>query len=164
MYQIGELVIYSSHGICRIDDICQKTILGKTRQYYVLRPIENKENLTINAPIQQNENLIQRLINIEEANEILQSFKDEGIEWEENANVRYNLFNKIVQQGNRKEIAKVINTLLKKKRELKAQEKNLHKRDEELLRRVQNILYKELSIALDVSLAEIEKRINDSLS
>lgn len=164
MYQIGELVIYSSHGICRIDDICQKTILGKTRQYYVLRPIENKENLTINAPIQQNENLIQRLINLEEANEILQSFKDEGIEWEENANVRYNLFNKIVQQGNRKEIAKVINTLLKKKRELKAQEKNLHKRDEELLRRVQNILYKELSIALDVSLEEIEKRINDSLS
>lgn len=164
MYQIGELVIYSSHGICRIDDICQKTILGKTRPYYVLRPIENKENLTINAPIQQNENLIQRLINLEEANEILQSFKDEGIEWEENANVRYNLFNKIVQQGNRKEIAKVINTLMKKKRELKAQEKNLHKRDEELLGRVQNILYKELSIALDVSLEEIEKRINDSLS
>ena len=102
MYQIGELIIYSSHGICRIDDICQKTILGKTRQYYVLRPIENKENLTINAPIQQNENLIQRLINLEEANEILQSFKDEGIEWERMQTyvIIYStkLFNKVIEK------------------------------------------------------------------
>ena len=163
MIQIGELMIYSSHGICRIDDICNKTILGETRKYYVLHPVDNKEKLTINAPVQSDENLMKRLMNKEEAYEIIESFKDEGVEWEENANVRYNSFNKIVQQGNRKDIAKVINALMKKKIELKAIDKKLHKKDEDLLRQVQNILYKELSIALDIPKEEVEKRINDRI-
>lgn len=163
MYQIGELVIYSSHGICRIEDICHKTILGETKEYYVLVPIDNKENLTIHAPVEQKENRMKRLLNKDEAIDILQSFHGEGIEWEENANVRYNVFNKIVQQGNRKEIAKVYHTLLKKKLELSKKEKSLHKRDEALLRQIQKILNKELSLALDLPLEEIEKRIDEQI-
>ena len=31
MYNIGDLMIYSAHGICRVDDICEKTISGITK-------------------------------------------------------------------------------------------------------------------------------------
>ncbi|MEC1526197.1 CarD family transcriptional regulator, partial [Neobacillus niacini] len=47
MYHIGDLVIYSAHGICKINDICNKTVSGITRSYYVLHPMENKHHLTI---------------------------------------------------------------------------------------------------------------------
>ncbi|MDQ6596090.1 CarD family transcriptional regulator [Bacillus salipaludis] len=41
MFNIGDLIIYSGHGICRVDDICEKTVSGITRTYYVLHPMEN---------------------------------------------------------------------------------------------------------------------------
>ena len=31
MYNVGDLVVYSSHGICRVDDICEKTLLERQR-------------------------------------------------------------------------------------------------------------------------------------
>lgn len=31
MFNIGDLVVYSPHGICRVDDICEKTILGEKK-------------------------------------------------------------------------------------------------------------------------------------
>lgn len=163
MYQIGDIVIYSAHGICEIVDISEMTILGKTRKYYVLHPIENKQNLTINAPVDQSKDAIQELIDQDEAYEILESFKESGMDWQEQANVRYNTFQKIVQNGDRKEIAKVINTLMRKKIELAANEKKLHQKDEKLLQQVQNILWKELSIALGISVKEIDKMIDERI-
>lgn len=39
MYQRGEVVLYSAHGVCRITDIVRKTMAGETAEYYVLQPI-----------------------------------------------------------------------------------------------------------------------------
>lgn len=164
MYQTGDLVIYSAHGICEIVDISEITIAGKGRQYYVLQPIDNKERLTINAPVDQSEDQMQRLINKEEAYDIIESFKEEGVEWEERANVRYNAYNKIVQDGERKEIARVINTLMRKKIELEANDKRLHQKDDRLLQQVQDILWKELSLALDKTVGEVSKMMKDKIS
>ena len=45
MFNIGDLIIYSALGICRIDNICEQTYNGTTRKYYVIQPIEdNKPN------------------------------------------------------------------------------------------------------------------------
>lgn len=33
IFTIGDLVIYSGHGICRIDDICDQTYSGIERTY-----------------------------------------------------------------------------------------------------------------------------------
>lgn len=164
MYNKGDLVIYSAHGICEIVDITEITVAGKERQYYVLQPIENKERLTINAPVDQSQDAMQQLIDKEEAFEIIESFKKQGIEWEEKPNVRYNAYNKIVQNGERKEIAEVINTLLRKKIELEAEDKKLHQKDDRLLQHVQNILWKELSLALDTSVGEVSKMMKERIS
>nr|WP_243450124.1 CarD family transcriptional regulator [Neobacillus terrae] len=45
------MIIYSAHGICKIDDICEKTISGSTIMYYVLHPVENSKHLTISIPV-----------------------------------------------------------------------------------------------------------------
>ena len=51
MFEIGDLIIYSAHGICKIDDICERTVSGVTRSYYVLHPMENYTQLTIRTPV-----------------------------------------------------------------------------------------------------------------
>ncbi len=49
MYNVGDVVIYSSHGLCSIEDICEQTFSDITKTYYVLQPF-NDLKLTIRTP------------------------------------------------------------------------------------------------------------------
>lgn len=162
MFKIGEVIIYSGHGLCRIDDICEKTILGETKKYYVLQPIDNHQ-LTISIPVDNEKVVMLGLVEKEEAQQIVDSFDQTGFEWETNANTCYQTFRNIINSGNRSEIAKVVNTLLRKKIEAKQNDKKLYERDLKLLTETQSILYKELALALDKTVEEIEQTINESI-
>ncbi|MGM0901187.1 MAG: CarD family transcriptional regulator [Bacillota bacterium] len=124
MFNIGDLIIYSGHGTCQIDDICEKTISGITRDYYVLHPMENNPPLTISTPVTNNKVVMLELIQKEEAHKILESFKKPGVMWDDNPNTRYNIYSELINTCERKEIAKVINTLMRKKIEAERKEKN----------------------------------------
>lgn len=73
MFNIGELIIYSAHGICRIDDICEKTYFGVTKNFYILHPVVDYR-LTISTPVDNNKVVMLELLSKEEAEEILESF------------------------------------------------------------------------------------------
>jgi CarD family transcriptional regulator len=125
MYNIGDLIIYSGHGICKVDNICDKTYFGNTQTYYVLQPLENNHQLTISIPVDNEKVIMSRLIQRNKAEEILASFKLLGVNWIENNHLRIQVYNDIVKTGNRNDIAKVANTLIRKKHELEMKEKNL---------------------------------------
>jgi len=160
MLQIGDLTIYQENGICRVNDICEKTYGGKTRTYYVLQPIENSQQLTINIPVDNNKKGLSKLIDKAEAEEILQSFYSDGIEWIEKVQERDKAYTKIVNSRDRMEIAKVAKTLLLKKHELESVGKKFYRFDGELLTNIENILFKEMAIALDTSLDDVTTKIN----
>ncbi|MFJ5716013.1 CarD family transcriptional regulator [Neobacillus sp. NPDC093127] len=159
MFTIGDLIIYSAHGICRVDDICEKTVSGMTRPYYVLHPIENNHQLTISTPVNNNKVVMLELIHQEGANEILESFKDPGIKWVDNPNIRYRLYSDIINTGDRKEIALVVNTLMAEKMEVELHGRKLYEQDRKLLTTTQNILFKELAISLKTTFEEINDRV-----
>ncbi|KAB2334409.1 CarD family transcriptional regulator [Cytobacillus depressus] len=159
MFNIGDLIIYSAHGICKIDDICEKTVAGITRPYYVLHPMENDHQLTISTPVNNDKVVMLGLMNKEEANEILESFKYPGVEWIDHANMRHTIYSEIVNTGNRKEIAKVVNTLLRKKVEYELNERKLYEQDRKLLNTVQHTLFKELAISLNLTFEEIHEMV-----
>jgi CarD family transcriptional regulator len=159
MYNIGDLVIYSAHGICKINDICEKTVSGITRSYYVLNPMDNKHHLTISIPVNNDKVAILDLIQKEEAQEIIESFNYPGVEWYDKATMRLTIFSDILSTGDRKEIAKVINTLMRKKIEVELHEKKFNEQDRKLLISSQNILFKELAISLNCSYEDINDMI-----
>ena len=159
MFNVGDLMIYSAHGICHIDEICDKTYFGVTKTYYVLHPLEDK-NLTINTPIDNDKVVMLEIIHKDEAEEILESFKGLGIRWEENNTQRSKIYFDIVKKGNRKEISGIINTLMRKKHEAEKNEKKLSYQDGKFLTFLQNTLFNELAIALNTSFEEIVLRVN----
>ncbi|EKN66609.1 CarD family transcriptional regulator [Neobacillus bataviensis LMG 21833] len=159
MFTIGDLVIYSAHGICKIDDICEKTISGITRTYYVLHPMDNNHQLTISTPVNNDKVVMLELIQQEETNEILESFKNPGIKWVDNPNIRFKLFSDIINTGDRKDIAMVVNTLMQKKVEAELHGKKLYEQDRKLLNNTQNILFKELAISLETTFEEINEMV-----
>ncbi|MFC4559413.1 CarD family transcriptional regulator [Virgibacillus kekensis] len=159
MFNIGDLIIYSTHGICKIDDICDKTVSGVTRTYYVLHPMEDDHHLTISTPVNDSKVVMLELIHKEEASTILDSFQYPGIEWNDNPNERFRKYSDIVNSGNRKEIASVINTLMRRKTEAELQEKKLYERDHKLLNTIKNILFKELAISMNTTFEDVNENV-----
>lgn len=158
MLEIGELVIYSGHGICRIKDIVDRTISGKTRKYYVLYPLEDAHKLSISIPVDNKKVQIYSLMTKEEAEEVMESFKEPGVEWIEKNHLRYHSYNKIINTGDRKEIVKVLKTLMLRKLELEKTNHKLGAQDRKIIDQTENILFKELAIALDLSYEEVVEK------
>lgn len=164
MFKIGDLIIYSGQGICRVDNICDKTYAGQTRTYYELHPIENNHHLTISTPVDNDKTMMLKLMNKQEAEEILETFNSEGIKWIEKTQLRNQVYADIVKTGNRSEIAKVANTLMKKKYEVEMTGRKFFEYDSRLLHRIQSILFKELSIALNSSYDHISEMIHSIIN
>ncbi|MFC7684427.1 CarD family transcriptional regulator [Ureibacillus sp. GCM10028918] len=156
MFNIGDTIIYSSHGLCQIDGISEKTFSGVTKTYYVLHPLNN-EKLEISTPVDNK--TISTLMAKEEAEEILTLFTKPGIDWIEKGNQRSQGYSLIAKKGNRKEIAKVINTLLVKKHELENNDRKFSEQDRKLLVSMQGILFSELALSLNTTTAEISNKI-----
>lgn len=163
MFNIGDLILYSTHGICRIDDICKKTFSGITKSYYVLHPMEDC-NLSISTPVDNDKVVMIELLTKEEALKILESFKLPGIEWIEADGERNQKYSSIVKQGDRKEIAKIANTLMKKKISIEDSKKKFHERDKKLLTSIENILFEELAFILGTTAEEINEQVLSYIS
>jgi len=154
MFHVGDLIIYSSHGICHIDEICEKTLFGVTRTYYIIHPLENQD-LTISAPVDQE--TIFGIVGRLEAAEILQSFQSPGIPWIEKINERTRMYSDIIKTGDRKKISSIVNTLMRKKMEIEHEGKKFAEADRKLLQAVQRTLFCELAISLNKSFDTIHE-------
>lgn len=163
LFKKGDLVIYSAHGICKIDDICEKKISNVTKNYYSLHPMDDRK-LSISIPVDNDKVTIQELLTKEEAQNIIDSFKFEGYEWIDIDNERNTKYNEMLKQGNRTEIAKIANTLMKKKIELESNGKKFHEKDKKIFLGIQSILFTELAFILNTTLEEIKDQINGYIS
>ncbi|GEL76346.1 CarD family transcriptional regulator [Tenuibacillus multivorans] len=162
MFNVGDVIVYSVHGLSKVEDICEKTFSSVTKTYYVLRPLD-QDNLTISAPVDSDKVVMQKLLDTEESEEILQSFNQQGISWIENPRQRFNKYQEIVKTGDRKEIAKIANTLMKKNLELSLNNKKLYDQDHKILDSIQYLLFEELAISLDKTVDEINEQVNNMI-
>ncbi|MDW8799967.1 CarD family transcriptional regulator [Clostridium sp. A1-XYC3] len=163
MFNIGDLVIYSGQGICCIDDICEKTYWDVTKDYYVLHPIENSK-LTINIPVDNDKVVMLGLIDRNEAEEIINSFRLPGISWIEIYNQRTQKYLEIVKKGDRKEISKIINTLMREKYRAELRGAKFYKQDDALLEFTQNTLFKELAMSLNTTYEAIYEKVSSLIA
>jgi CarD family transcriptional regulator len=163
MFDIGDVIIYSEHGLCQIDDICDKTIAGVTRTYYIMHPLD-ENNLQISTPINNDKVLMLRTMEHDEAEQLLESFKQPGIAWIEEPKQRTIQYMQLIQTGNRKDISKIVITLMRKGTELKLNGKRLYDQDRKLLLGIQNILFKEMAMSLNTTYQEIDETVNNYIN
>jgi len=159
MFSIGDVIIYSVHGLSQIDDICEKTVSNVTKTYYVLHPLE-QSNLTISTPIDNDKVVMLKMMNREEAKELLDSFKQPGLSWIDDSKQRTAKYKDMIKVGNRKNIARIVTTLMKKNHELKLKDRKLYDQDRKMLTTIQNILFKEMAVALDTSFDNIFEQVD----
>lgn len=163
MFSIGDLIIYSAQGVCHIDDICEKTYEGVTRNYYIMHPMNNSK-LKISTPVDNDKVSMLELIDRRKAEELLESFKLPGIDWIELNSQRNQTYSEIVKRGNRLEISSIVNTLMRRKHKAEINKKSLNSKDNKLLTLVQNTLFTELAMSLDTTYEAINEKVNSLIN
>lgn len=151
MYNINDSVQYSSQGVCRITDITSRKINGQSIEYYVLNPFYDEKS-TIFVPV-HNENLtrkMRRIMSAEEIHELIKAMPDEKTMWIDDRNIRRESYRKILLDGNRRNLVKMIKALHIQQEKLKAQGKRLSTSDEVFLKEAEKILHDELALVLNI--------------
>lgn len=162
MFNIGDLIIYSAHGVCKIYDIKEKIFLGERKNYYEIHPI-NDERLFLSVPVDKGDLLLFKMSDKDEAKTLLDTFKGEGYEWIENNNERSKIYSDILKAGNREEISKVLNALVSESRKLNVIDKKLNEKDKRILISIEEILFSDLAYALSITHEEVKERIYKSI-
>ncbi|MEF9951950.1 MAG: CarD family transcriptional regulator [Clostridium sp.] len=159
MFNKGDLVIYSSHGICRVDDICELDVYGSTKTYYILHPVEDKR-LQISTPIDNAKVVMLELLDKIEAEEVIDSFKSNGVEWAEFCSSRQEIHSNILTTGNRKYICSLLNTLMRREKEFHGQGRKFNEKDAKLLKYIKNILFTEIAMALNTTFEDVSTKVS----
>ena len=127
---------------------------------YVLHPL-SQTNLTISVPVDNDKVIMLKTMNREQAEEILQSFNKPGIPWVEDVKKRKSQYNNVVKTGDRREIAKIANSLMRKNLEYSLDKKRMYDQDRRLLSTIQDLLFKELANSLDTSFEDISAQVDE---
>ncbi|WP_040225418.1 CarD family transcriptional regulator [Bhargavaea cecembensis] len=159
MFEIGDVVVYAKHGLCKITDICEKDLFGQTRTYYLLHPLA-EPTLKISTPADGKKQKIMKVMTRGEAAELMESFGRPDIEWIEDTRQRGRAYDLLVRNGNRKEIAQVANALIT--RQLTTDQK-MYDQDRKTLAMIQNLLFHEIALALGITTEEVGDQINDRI-
>lgn len=165
MYNIGDVVMYGTFGICKIYSIEKRDLTGEKIEYYILRHVYNEKN-TIYVPV-DNELAVSKLHKVcsrAEVDELIGHMNAEAPIWIENEIKRKEEYNRIINGGNKQEIIRLIKALYLHRKELCAEKKKLRSSDEIYLNLAENMLFEEFAYALDIDRSEVVEYIDKHIA
>lgn len=161
MYQIGELVLYGSTGVCRVEEIREQSVpdTGEKRMYYVLRQLYG--DCVILAPVDSDKVFMRPIISREEAERIIDSIP------QIHAQAYYSRvtrelaehYESILKSHDCASLVELTMSIYAKKQVLLSKKRKFGTVDERFLKRAENLLFGELAAALDVPRDEIQNYI-----
>lgn len=151
MFQVNDVIIYGTQGVCKIAGTEEKTVSGKKKTYFVLKPVSDKGS-TIFAPT-DNELVLRkmrRLLTKDEIHMLIDSMRSEKAVWVANENERKELYKNILSKGEHLELIQMIKAIYAHRKEREAEGKRLHMSDERFFKDAEQILYNEFQYVLDL--------------
>lgn len=164
MYKVNQMVSYGPQGVYRISEIADKNITGKTIKYYVLKSVKGSSSV-VYVPV-DNKVLVGKIrpvLTAKEVHDIINDMPNETLEWIEDDDERKDKFKTVILESDPAELAKMIRTIYRHRRELNANGKKLHLSDERFFNDAERVLYNEFSIALKISSDSVESFIIEQI-
>lgn len=151
MFQVNDVIIYGTQGVCKITGTEEKTVSGKKKTYFILKPVSN-QGATIFAPTDNEVVLrkMRRLLTRDEIHKLIDSMRSENAVWVANESERKELYKSTLAKGDRMELIKMIKAIYTHKKEREAEGKRLHLSDERFFKDAEQILYNEFQYVLDL--------------
>lgn len=156
MYQCGDQVLYSIHGVCTIVGIEKRIVDRKTVEYYVLEPDERSADryyIPIHNEIAVGK--LRKILSRADLDALLNSDEVKIDAWIEDENLRKQRYRQLIAGGDRVALLQMVNTLHNRRKQILDAGKKFHLCDENFLKDAQKLLTSEFSTVLDISANEV---------
>ena len=164
MFNIGDVVVYTTYGICKITERITRSFNGSDNEYFVLVPLsEAKTQLTIpvNNPITLSR--LHSLLSKDEISDVINQIPFLETYWVENENERKKTFAEIIKNGNRLDTLKMIKSIKHHQLSLKDKSRKLHACDEQSMKEAEKLIVDEFAYVLDIDKKELQLQITKKL-
>ena len=161
MFQPGELLVYGTTGVCRVEEITAPdfTRADRGRRYYLLRPLY--QDGVIYAPVDSGKVPIRPVISRGEAEaliDLIPSIRAEACHAPTMQALAQH-YQSAVRSHNCRELLELTMSIYLKRRQAEAQKRRLGMVDERYMKQAERLLYGELSAALDIPYEEVQPYI-----
>ena len=164
MFKIGDVVVYSATGVCKISDICEKSFGADVLQYYMLSPLMKKSS-TVFVPI-NNEKLTQKMHHVLTENEFEETFaiaNSQVFVRPDSESERRNKFTEILNSGNRALLIQMVLDLKLYKSQQIQNSRRLHLADERLLSCSQELLFEEIAYVFEIEQDSVQEFLKSKI-
>lgn len=160
MFEKGELIMCGGHGVCRVVDIVGNPIdrLDRKRKYYLLEPVFEKSS-TIYTPVDNEKVIMRRIMNKEEAEELIERITGIDTVWIQEEKRREQMYKEAIRTYDCQSLVQIIKTLYLRKQNRLKEGKKVLSSDEQYLRKAEELLYSEMSLALAIPKEQVEEYI-----
>lgn len=156
MFKVDDIVVYGINGVCKIVEIEEKDLMGSKKKYLVLKPL-NGDASTYFIPTDNKKLLekIHKVLSEDEINQLIDSMPNEKEIWIDSEKQRKELYKKIIADGQRLELIRMIKAIYLERKEREKKGKCLHISDERFLKDAEKLLYSEFQYVLKLSENEL---------
>ena len=164
MFQVGENVIYGSHGVCVIVSTEERVIDRKHIKYFILEPINQKGSrymIPYENPVALSK--IRRLLTRDELEDLLFSENVRRFQWISDENTRKQKYKELINSGDRAALLGMIHVLHQHKKDQIELGKKFHQCDESFLNDAQKLLAEEFSLVLEIAPECVAKYVLDAM-
>jgi CarD family transcriptional regulator len=164
MFKKGEMIMCGGHGVCRVVDIVGNPIdrLDIKRKFYVLEPVFEKSS-TVYVPVDSDKVVMRNIMNKAEAEELIDRVTMiEGVGIKEEKN-REEAYKEAIRTYDCQSLVRIIKTLYLRKQNRLREGKKVLSSDEQYLRKAEELLYSEMSLALSIPKEQVSKYITQAV-
>ena len=153
-FSSGDMAVYPSHGVGKIETIKVQSVGGVDQSFYVLKILEN--GMTIMIPTATSKNVgLRPIISKNEARKVVAILKQRDVKMNSQTwNRRYRDYMEKIKTGSLYEVAVVLRDLL-----LLKEDKDLSYGERKMMDTAKNLLIRELSLARQIDAAKVEQQI-----
>lgn len=161
MFQVGELVVYGSTGVCRVEEIAEldQSIRDRGRRYYLLKPLW--QDGVIYAPVDSEKVPMRPVMSREEADALIDRMP--GIQAAVcqggTAQALAQQYQTAVRDGGHQALVEMMKAIYRKRGLAEAKNRRLGLVDERYMKQAERLLYGELATALEIAYDEVESYI-----
>ena len=155
MYKIGDVVMHSLSGICRITGSENISVLNNPKkEYFVLKPLY-EENNTVYVPADKIEDIVRKPLSKEQIESLFRECASSASLWIDDMKKRKDNFNQIIQKADPKELIVLIRSIYEKNAERESIGKSVSDADKRQMQRAETLLNGEVAYGLGIDINEI---------
>ncbi len=164
MYNIGDLIVHESTGVCKITDICVPEFMTGEKRHlcYMIRPVFGK-NTVIYTPVDSDKVFLRPVMTKEMAMSYLGRIAQEEVDTiqaKKSAELE-DKYRKAMKNTTCYDLMKLQRSILKRRRECVADGRVVSQVDDKYYKNLKKLISEELSIALEIPVEQVGDFIGD---